>query len=138
MKKFILLLILITTFTLPASAQTVDSNMIELSYDGITFTDATAFISDIEIIVGAVTAPHVSHARRGTIIKWEGQLGTPHSDKKVTYLLDTLKLPVSENKFHMRFKFSVGLLGQRIESPFSVKSDVVKLIGRPGKPVNTG
>ena len=117
----------------------VNPDMIEISYDGTTWTDATALVSNIQVVVGQATATHVTHVRRGTVWEWEGQLGSPHETQKVVFWLNTGGIPTSENRFYIRWQF--GLLNPdetTDESPMADPSDPVKLIGKPGKAINKG
>lgn len=121
----------------PAFVPAVNPDMIEISFDGVMFADASIYVSDIAISTGIAAGNHIYHARRGTIIHFEGQLGTPYSDEKVEWLLDTGLIPSFDHKFYVRFRFGVEEpigSGQYIVSPMSDASEVVKLTGRPGKP----
>lgn len=142
MKKYRLLVILCTVvfFSSIALSQVEDNspfmtaNMIELSYDGTAWASASAMVSGIQIVTGTVTAAHTDHARRGTIITWEGQIGPPHTDMKASWKFDTGLLAAEGNRFYLRYRFGKG-----VElSPYSDPSDAVKLIGKPQKPVNKG
>ena len=139
-----LLVLLFVLFAVSAIAQPyVDPDMIEMSYDGVTFNDASTFVEDIQISTGAVSGNHVTHARRGALITFECQLGSTYTTEKVSWTVDTALLPSSENKIYFRIQFGVsetledGTMKKTL-SPRSQPSDVVKLIGAPGKPVNKG
>lgn len=122
----------------------VNPDMIQISYDGVSFADASLLISGIVISVGAVSGQHITHARRGDIITYEAPLGTPHTDMKVSWKLDTGQIAASENKLYVRFFFGVsetledGTLHHTVARDPSEPSNVVKLIGEPGKPRNQG
>lgn len=133
----LLVLVSATNTQEPAFVPTVLPEMIEISFDGSLYQDASAYVSGIVISTGAAAGNHVYHARRGSIIHFEGQLGTPYETEKVEWLLDTGLLLSGDHKFYMRFQFGVEepiSSGQYITSPMSDASEVVKLIGRPGKP----
>lgn len=142
--RIILTLTMLLIFAINAHAQPfVNPDMIEISYDGVSFVDGSLLVSDIKISTGAVTGAHITHARRGTLITWECQLGTPHTDMKVTWKLDTGLIAASENKLHLRVQWGImetlaDSTTRTTLSPWSDFSDVVKLIGKPGKPKNQG
>lgn len=141
MKCFIVLLFLFIA-TVAYSEPFVNSDMIEISYDGVSFADASLLISDIVISVGAVTSPHITHARRGDIITFEAQLGPPYTDMKVAWKLDTSQVAQGENKLYMKNRWGVSetLSDGTIHTttaPFSESSGKVQLVGRSGKPVKT-
>lgn len=123
----------------------VDPGMIEISYTGAegSFVDASAFVKDVNIVVGDVALTHVTHARKSSLIDFEAQLGSPVAEQKCTWKLDLSLVPRSENKIYMRYCFGsiqTNADGTTVHTlgPFSVSSDVVKLIGRPGKAMNKG
>jgi hypothetical protein len=137
-------LLLLFVFAVIASAQPfVNPDMIEISYDGVSFSDASLLVSDIKISTGAVSGNHITHARRGSIITWEGQLGTPHTDMKVTWKLDTGLIAASENKLYMTVQWGISeILADSTTkitlAPWSDPSPVLKLIGKGGTPKNQG
>jgi len=140
MKKLIILsVLLLLAFSYISLSQEgnlpyVNPDMIQISYDGVAFSDASTLVSNIQVVVGQVTAIHVTHARRGDVITCEGQLGSPDAEYKATWKIDTGLIPATVNKFYFRFKFGCSMG----DSPFSDPSDMVKLIGKPAKPINTG
>ena len=100
-----LLVFFFALFAMSAFGQPyVDSHMIEISYDGVTFADASALVQDITISTGAVSINHITHVRRNVLMPWECRLGTPHTGEKVSWKLDTSLLPASENKFYIVVK----------------------------------
>lgn len=150
MIKLMLLIMCCFLISFSATAQPtyeyyVDPGMIEISYTGLvgSFVDASAFVKDIQITIGEVTSTHTTHARKGSTITWEAQLGTPVTEQKCTWELDLSLIPAGENKVFMRFSFGSiqtnedGTIKHTV-SPTSAPSDVVKLIGRPGQAVNEG
>lgn len=111
----------------------VKPTMIEISLDGGDFTEASAYVSDIDIVIGVVLDPNASvYITRGVVVPWMAQLGTPCEDRMVKWKLATALLPVSAKKFMLRFKWALG----ETESVYSEVSDEIILIeaGKPGKP----
>lgn len=124
----------------PVFVPVVNPEMIEISFDGITFQEASAYVSGIVISTGVASASHIYHARRGTKIHFEAQLDGHYATEKVEWLLDTGLLPAKENKLYMRYTYGIEEpigSGQYITTDVSPASEVVKLIGRPGKPIRT-
>lgn len=123
----------------------VDPGMIQISYTGElnSFIDASVFVKNVQITVGDVTDTHTTHARKGSAILWEGQMGSPILEQKCSWELDLSLIPVKEHKVYMRFSFGFiqtnedGTIKHTV-SWWSVSSEPVKLIGRPGKPKHKG
>lgn len=142
--RIILILTILLIFPINVYAQPIiDPGMIEISYDGVTFVDASALVSNLTISTGTVTGEHLTHARRGSLITFEGQLGTPYSSMKASWLVDTGLVPTPENRLYIRFQFghiqtlSDGTTKLEV-SEFAEPSDRVQLIGKPGKAKNQG
>lgn len=147
MKKLFLIMssaLIIFTFALAIDGQEsptafVHSDMIEISYDGTNWSNASALVSNIKIVVGQVTAAHVGHIKRGLLLGWEGQLGSPHETEKVIFIINTADIPTSESRFYIRWRFGILYHDETTdESPASEASDVMKLIGKPDKAISTG
>ncbi|MCK5612482.1 hypothetical protein KAR91_61990 [Candidatus Pacearchaeota archaeon] len=138
---FFVVLTLVTGLSATGQAPTfvpvVLPDMIEISFDGVLFQDASTYVSDIIVSTGTAAGNHIFHARRGMVIHFEAQLGNPYATDKVEWSLDTGLIPVSENKLYLRSQWGVeepAGSGQYIRSGMSDPSEVVKLIGKPSKP----
>jgi len=147
MRRLFLVLLLILGTVVPATAQAptfvpvVLPDMIEISFDGVTYQAAGSYVSGIVISTGQAALNHIFHARRGSIIHFEAQLGGSFALEKAEWFFDTVLLPAGENKFYLRFSYGFeepAGSGVYITSPVSDASEVVKLIGKPGKPRRDG
>lgn len=141
MIRYIFMIILLSLFVSVAIAQTivpvVDPEMIEISFDGIAFSDSTDYVSDITVIIGTVTGEHGQNTKRGNPNLWAGQIGYPYDEYIVLCNVDTGLIPVVERRYYIRWQFKVETYfesGIYSTSVFSEASDAVRLIGKPGKP----
>lgn len=115
----------------------VDPEMIQISFDGVDFSDASSYLSDISVSVGTVSGVHGKNTKYGNINIWEGQLGTPYTEYKLTFNVDTLIIPPTEREYYIRFQYKVEKYfgsGTYVNSPFSFSSNAVRFVGKPGKP----
>jgi hypothetical protein len=134
--KILTVLAILILATVAYGQPIVDPEMIEITFDGVTFVPATPYVSDMVISVG--TVPEVQppdtaiYVGRGVVMGWAAQLGTPYQDQRVDWKLDTALIPTDQSKFSVRFRFAVGTT----KSPYSEASDEITLIevGKPGKP----
>lgn len=137
---FVALMVICSGVTFAQDVPVVTANMVEISFDAVGFVLAESYVSNIEMLTGAVTAEHINHSRRGDLNIWEGQLGVPFEDQKVRFVIDTNIFPAGVRRYQVRFKFAVESpvgSGNYIYSPVTEPSPEEKLIGKPKKPVRT-
>jgi len=110
---------------------------IQISYDdGDTWTGASAYVSDLSISVGVVPqSTGVVYAVRGAVMSWASQLGTPFTDRRVDWKLNTGLLPASVQTFRLRMRWAAqNGDGSFTYADWSEPSDPVGLIEPAGKP----
>lgn len=135
-KTVMVLVSLLVLASVAYSHPTVNPDMIEISYDGVTFADASAVVSDIVISIGTVPVVHppgtTIYVGRGVTMGWAAQLGTPYTQQRVDWKLNTALIPADKTKFRVRVRFAVG----SAVSPYSDPSEEITLIdvGKPSKP----
>lgn len=115
----------------------VDPGMVQISFDGVTFSDASSYVSEISVSIGEVSGTHGKNTKHGNSNTWEGQLGVPYAEYKVVINVDTLIIPITENSYYIRFQFKVEKSlgsGTYVDSVFSDPSSPVRFVGKPGKP----